>query len=37
MRCYAKAFALHRGGKEANPQELTSLSDWGELPQPTKR
>ncbi|AVE81079.1 addiction module toxin RelE [Klebsiella oxytoca] len=37
MRCYAKSFALHQGGKDANPQELTSVSDWGAHPQPTKR
>lgn len=25
---YTKSFKLHRGGKAANPQELTSVSDW---------
>ncbi|OXU35996.1 addiction module toxin RelE [Enterobacter cloacae subsp. cloacae] len=34
---YTKSVALHRGGKPANPQELTQVSDWGELAQPTKR
>ncbi|EBI6014721.1 addiction module toxin RelE [Salmonella enterica subsp. enterica serovar Ekpoui] len=34
---YTKSFKLHRGGKAANPQELTLVSDWGEQPQPTKR
>ncbi|MBX4645439.1 addiction module toxin RelE [Klebsiella michiganensis] len=37
MRCYAKSSALHQGGKDANPQALTSVSDWGAHPQPTKR
>ncbi|RYA65391.1 addiction module toxin RelE, partial [Enterobacter cloacae complex sp. 2DZ2F16B1] len=27
----------HRGGKDANPQALTSVSDWDAYPQPTKR
>lgn len=26
---YTKSFKLHRGGKAANPQELTLVSDWG--------
>ncbi|EBY5149210.1 addiction module toxin RelE [Salmonella enterica subsp. enterica serovar Gloucester] len=34
---YTKSFKLHRGGKAANPQELTLVSDWGVQPQPTKR
>ncbi|ECC9152979.1 hypothetical protein DSN25_15385 [Salmonella enterica subsp. salamae] len=28
-------FELQEGGKAANPQELTQVSDWGELTQPT--
>ncbi|AUU88756.1 addiction module toxin RelE [Enterobacteriaceae bacterium ENNIH3] len=34
---YTKSFVLHQGGKDANPQELTKVSDWGAHPQPTKR
>ncbi|MNE93335.1 hypothetical protein D3C80_1911750 [compost metagenome] len=34
---YATSFALHRGGKDANPRELTTVSDRGARPQPTKR
>ncbi|OOB88361.1 addiction module toxin RelE [Leclercia adecarboxylata] len=37
LLCYAKSFSLRRGGKTVNPQELTEVSDWGELAQPTKR
>ncbi|ASK02214.1 hypothetical protein AM349_13280 [Citrobacter freundii] len=28
---------MHQGGKEANPQERTSVRDWGERLQPTLR
>ncbi|SNY64027.1 hypothetical protein [Enterobacter sp. CC120223-11] len=30
-----KSFELQEGGKGAHPQELTSVSDWGEGVQPT--
>nr|EGT4381493.1 hypothetical protein [Cronobacter dublinensis] len=28
-------FLVWQGGKQENPQELTSVSDWGERAQPT--
>ncbi|PAC15134.1 addiction module toxin RelE [Enterobacter sp. 10-1] len=34
---YTKSFGLHQGGKCANPQELTPVSDWGEQLQATQR
>ncbi|KAA1278500.1 addiction module toxin RelE [Citrobacter pasteurii] len=36
-RIYAKSFKLCHGGKRANPQERTSVRDWGERMQPTQR
>ncbi|ORT71469.1 addiction module toxin RelE [Citrobacter werkmanii] len=36
-RLYAKSFKLYQGGKRANPQERTSVRDWGERMQPTQR
>ncbi|PNP34655.1 addiction module toxin RelE [Citrobacter amalonaticus] len=30
---YTKSFRLHQGGKRANPQERTSVRDWGERAQ----
>jgi len=37
MFLYTKLFRLHQGGKDGNPRELTSVSDWGEQTQPTQR
>ncbi|EDT1924281.1 hypothetical protein GSH52_001951 [Salmonella enterica] len=31
---YSKEFELQEGGKRANPQELTKVSDWGEGTRP---
>ncbi|EFO3587857.1 addiction module toxin RelE [Escherichia coli] len=34
---YTKSFKLHQGGKRANPDELTQVSDSGERTQPRQR
>ncbi|MCL6407397.1 hypothetical protein EXT70_17265 [Dickeya dadantii] len=34
-RPYPIDFKRQKGGNRANPQELTSVSDWGERGQPT--